>query len=142
MDCLTTEKRSWNMSRIRSQKTKPEQIVAAYLRVNHIGYRRNWKDLPGKPDFVLSKYHAVIFVNGCFWHRHSGCKRATTPKTNEEYWIAKFQRNVERDAAEYEALKNLGWRVFVIWECQLGTDADFRLNALIKEILMDDYFFE
>ena len=139
MDSLTPEKRSWNMSRIRSKNTRPEQIVAAYLRENHIGYRRNRKDLPGKPDFVLSKYHAVIFVNGCFWHRHPGCKRATTPKSNEEYWNAKFQRTVDRDNKEYEALKKLGWRVFVIWECELGKDAEFKLRELEKEILMEEY---
>lgn len=126
------------MSRIRSNNTKPEQIVAAYLRENHIGYRRNCKDLPGKPDFVLSKYHAVIFVNGCFWHRHPGCKRATTPKSNEEYWNAKFQRTINRDNEEYEALKNLGWRVFVIWECELGKDAEYRLRELEKEIVMGE----
>ena len=138
MDHLTPEKRSWNMSRIRSKKTKPEQIVADYLRQNHIGYRRYQTDLPGKPDFVLSKYRAVIFVNGCFWHRHQGCKRATTPKTNTEYWNAKFQRTVQRDNEEYEALRKLGWRVFIVWECQLGKESEFELRQLLLEILMVD----
>ena len=130
------------MSRIRSTKTRPEEIVAAYLRENHIGYRRYLKSLPGHPDFVLTKYKAVIFVNGCFWHRHEGCKRATTPKTNQDYWEAKFRRTVERDKAEYAALERDGWRVFVVWECELGAEASFRLKELIKEIVMEEYYFE
>ena len=138
MDHISPEHRSWNMSRIRSKKTRPEQLVASYLRENHIGYRRYSKDLPGKPDFVLSKYQAVIFVNGCFWHRHEGCKRGTTPKANAEYWLAKFQRNVERDEAAYQMLKENGWRVFVVWECELGKDAQYKLKELVREIVMDD----
>ena len=140
MDHLSPEHRRWNMSRIRSKKTKPEQIVASYLRENHIGYRRYSKDLPGKPDFVLSKYHAVIFVNGCFWHRHKGCKKAAVPKTNTEYWLAKFQKNVERDEAAYHMLKENGWRVFVVWECELRKDAPYKLKELVREILIDDIF--
>ena len=138
MDHISSEHRSWNMSRIRSEKTKPEQLVASYLRENHMGYRRYSKDLPGKPDFVLSKYHAVIFVNGCFWHRHEGCKKATMPKTNTEYWLAKFQKNVDRDMHDQKLLRELGWRVFVIWECEINKNAEFSLKELIKDIVMDD----
>ena len=134
MDHLTPDKRSWNMSRIRSVKTKPEEIVAKYLRENHMGYRRFRKDLPGKPDFVLSKYHAVIFVNGCFWHRHEGCNRATMPKSNTEYWETKFSRNVERDKENYATLQTNGWRVFIVWECELGKDAEDILDNIRKEI--------
>ena len=135
MDHLSHEKRSWNMSRIRSEKTKPEETVACYLREHHMGYRRSRKDLPGKPDFVLSKYRAVIFVNGCFWHRHDGCSRATMPKSNTEYWEAKFTRNVERDHENYAALLIAGWRVFVIWECELRKDAEVKLNAIVGDIV-------
>lgn len=138
MDHISPEHRSWNMSRIRSKKTRPEEIVATYLRANHIGYRRYSKSLPGKPDFVLSKYRAVIFVNGCFWHRHEGCKRATTPKMNAEYWLEKFQKTVERDRKEQEELQSAGWRVFIIWECELGQDAEYNLRELVKSIVMDD----
>jgi len=138
MDTITPEHRSWNMSRIRSKKTKPEQIVATYLREWHLGYRRYSSNLPGKPDFVLSKYHAVIFVNGCFWHGHDGCKRANIPKTNTEYWTNKITRNQERDQIEYQILRDLGWRVFVIWECELGKDAGYKLKELVKEILIED----
>ena len=102
-----------------------------------MGYRRSVKDLPGKPDFVLTKYHAVIFVNGCFWHRHEGCKRATTPKTNTEYWNAKFQKNIERDKAAYQELQENGWRVFVIWECELGKESEINLKELVKRIVME-----
>ena len=131
------------MSRIRSDKTKPEQLVASYLREHHMGYRRAVKDLPGKPDFVLTKYNAVIFVNGCFWHRHEGCKRATTPKTNTDFWISKFQATVDRDKRQYEELMQLGWRVFVIWECELEKESDFKLKMLVRDILMEDtYDFE
>lgn len=140
MDTVTPEHRSWMMSRVRSKKTKPEQLVASYLRESHLGYRRYRTSLPGKPDFVLSKYRAVIFVNGCFWHGHPGCKRATIPKTNTEWWIAKFQQNKLRDERNYTLLREMGWRVFVIWECELGNDAEYKLKELVKEILLwDDY---
>ena len=142
MDTVTPEKRSWNMRRIRSTKTKPEQIVASYLRACGLGYRRYKTDLPGKPDFVLSKYHAAIFVNGCFWHGHEGCKRATIPKTNTEWWVEKIRRTKKRDEIAYNDLLALDWRVFVIWECELGKDANFRLKELIKEILMGDEYLE
>ena len=142
MDHLTPEKRSWNMSRIRSTKTKPEQIVASYLRENHIGYRRYFDGLPGKPDFVLTKYRAVIFVNGCFWHHHEGCSRAAVPKSNQEYWNEKLRRNVERDKRVYSELESLGWRVFVVWECELGKEAEFRLKELVKDIVMEEHYFE
>lgn len=140
MDKLTPEKRSWNMSQIKSKNTKPEQIVASFLRENHVGYRRNFKNLPGKPDFVLSKYNAVIFVNGCFWHRHEGCKNSTLPKTNTEFWETKLQSNVDRDLNQYRELQLLGWRVFVIWECELEKNPKYHLQTLLKGILMDEIY--
>lgn len=122
MDHLTPEKRSWNMSRIKGKNTKPELLVRSLL--HRAGYRftvngpKN-KSLPGKPDIVLPKYKTVIFVHGCYWHRHPGCKGATTPKTNTEFWAAKFDRNVSNDQKNRAALKHRGWNVIVIWECQL-----------------------
>jgi len=142
MDIVSPGKRSWIMSRIRAKKTKPEQIVASYLRSCGLGYRRYVANLPGRPDFVLSKYHAVIFVNGCFWHCHEGCKMGTIPKTNTEWWTAKFQRNKARDERDYGLLRDLGWRVFVIWECELGKDARFRLKEIVKEILMGEEYLD
>ena len=106
------------MSHIRSKDTKPEEIVRKYLFAKGFRYRKNDARYPGKPDIVLPKYHTVIFINGCFWHRH-GCSRSTLPKTNQEYWIPKIQRNVDRDQQNIEALEKAGWQVIVIWECEL-----------------------
>ena len=123
-DIVSEEQRSYNMSRIRSKNTKPELIVRSML--HRIGYRftvngpKN-KKLPGKPDIVLPKYRTVIFVHGCFWHRHEGCKFATIPKTRTEWWKAKLGGNVERDERKQEELKRLGWKVVVVWECELRT---------------------
>ena len=118
MDDKTPEQRSINMSHIRSKDTKPEEIVRKYLFAKGFRYRKNDARYPGKPDIVLPKYHTVICINGCFWHRH-GCSRSTLPKTNQEYWIPKIQRNVERDQQNIEALEKAGWQVIVIWECEL-----------------------
>ena len=122
MDSLTPERRSWNMSRIRSKNTKPELIVRSLLHRMGFRFRINRKDLPGKPDIVLPKYKTVIFVHGCYWHRHPGCKGATTPKTSAkgpEFWQKKFHDNVQRDRRSQRALRQLGWRVIVVWECSV-----------------------
>ena len=118
MDDKTPEQRSINMSHIRSKDTKPEEIVRKYLFARGFRYRKNDTRYPGKPDLVLPKYHTVIFINGCFWHHH-GCSRSTLPKTNQDYWIPKIQRNVERDRQNLKALEDAGWKVIVIWECEL-----------------------
>lgn len=81
-------------------------------------FRLHKKELPGRPDIVLSKHNTAVFVHGCFWHRHTGCKYASTPKTNQEFWLPKFEKNVERDARKEEALRALGWRVLIVWECE------------------------
>jgi DNA mismatch endonuclease (patch repair protein) len=136
MDHLTPEKRSWNMSHIKGKDTKPEMLVRSLL--HQAGYRftvngpKN-KKLPGKPDIVLPKYKAVIFVHGCFWHRHPGCKGTTTPKTRTEWWLAKFDRNVSNDRKNQEALKEMGWNVIVIWECELK-DAEAVKVQLLSEL--------
>jgi DNA mismatch endonuclease (patch repair protein) len=136
MDHLTPEKRSWNMSRIKGKDTKPELLVRSLL--HQAGYRftvngpKN-KKLPGKPDIVLPKYKTVIFVHGCFWHRHPDCKGTTTPKTRTEWWQAKFDRNVSNDRKNQEALKEMGWNVIVIWECELK-DAEAVKVQLLSEL--------
>ncbi len=117
-DHLTKKKRSWNMSRIRSKNTKPELIVRSLLHGMGYRFRLHRKDLPGKPDIVLPKYKTVIFVHGCFWHRHKGCKKCTTPSSNKEYWKRKFERNVANDKIHKAQLRGKGWKVFVIWECE------------------------
>jgi len=133
-DTKTPEERSWNMSRIRSKNTKPEETVRRYLFSQGLRYRKNDNRLPGKPDIVLPKYKAVIFVNGCFWHMHN-CSRARLPKSNLEYWESKIKRNVERDQRNYQKLSEQGWRVLVIWECELKNNYfEDRLQLLCKKI--------
>ena len=119
VDRLTTEHRSWNMSRIRGANTKPEKRVRSILHSNGYRFRLHRKTLPGKPDIVLPKYKSVILVHGCFWHRHIGCRFAYTPKSRTEFWSAKFARTVQRDKENLVALKLLGWRALVVWECQI-----------------------
>ena len=118
VDRLTVSHRSWNMSRIGGKDTKPEKIVRSLLHRMGYRFRLHRKDLPGKPDLVLPKYHTVVFVHGCFWHRHKGCKYAYTPKSRPEFWQAKFDANVDRDRRAQRELRRRGWRVLTIWECQ------------------------
>ena len=115
-DRLTPEKRSWNMSHIRGKDTAIEVRVRKYLFGLGYRYRKNDKRLPGKPDIVLPKYRTVIFIHGCFWHRHSDCKGATTPKTRTDFWTEKFSRNVENDRKHKEQLEADGWKVITLWE--------------------------
>ena len=122
MDNHSKEVRSYNMSRIRSTNSKPEDIVRKYLFSKGLRYRKNVKTLPGKPDVVLKKYKTVIFVNGCFWHGHQGCKYFVMPKSNTEYWNKKITGNVERDKNVIVRLEELGWNVITVWECQLKKD--------------------
>ena len=118
-DVHDPETRSYNMSRIKGVDTKPEEIVRKYLFSKGFRYRKNDKRYPGKPDIVLPKYKTVIFINGCFWHKHEGCKYFKWPKTNAEFWVNKIEGNVERDKRNYAELRNEGWRILVIWECEL-----------------------
>ena len=117
-DIVSPEKRSEMMSGIRSRDTKPERTVRSWLHRNGYRFRINKKDLPGTPDIVLPKYRTVIFVHGCFWHRHKGCKLAYTPKSNVEKWTDKFSKNVERDKTKLNECQQAGWKVVVIWECE------------------------
>ena len=121
-DHLSKEDRSWNMSRIRSKNTKPEKKVRSALHKMGFRFRIGVKELPGKPDIVLPKHRTIIFVHGCFWHRHKGCKRCTTPSSNPEYWLRKFQKNTERDVSVSKELQDIGWRVIIIWECEVKGD--------------------
>ena len=119
MDCLTPEQRKRNMSAIKGRDTKPEILLRKLLHSLGYRFRIQRKDLPGRPDIVLPRYKTAIFVNGCFWHRHEGCRFASTPSSNSEFWQKKFAANVERDARNYAALKALGWNVLIIWECEV-----------------------
>jgi len=133
-DKLTPEKRSWNMSRIKGKDTKIEVEVRKYLFSKGYRFRKNDKRYPGKPDIVLPKYHVAIFVHGCFWHRHEGCKDATTPKTRTDFWLEKFDKNVKNDQIKQEKLRELGWKVIVIWECELKRSFQETLDKVEKEL--------
>jgi DNA mismatch endonuclease (patch repair protein) len=122
-DVVSSEKRCRMMSGIRGKDTKPELAVRRYLHSRGYRFRLHRKDLPGRPDIVLPKYNAAIFVHGCFWHRHKDCRFAYNPKSKIEFWQAKFAGNVKRDEEARQALLDLGWRVMLIWECGLRSNA-------------------
>ena len=136
VDALTPAGRSERMSRIRSQDTKPELALRKALHRFGFRFRLHDRHLPGKQDIVLPKNRTVIFVHGCFWHRHKGCKIATTPKSNTKFWIEKFDRNVARDARNSSELAIEGWRVIIAWECDLSSPAKVLAKAteLAEEI--------
>lgn len=123
--------RSRVMSRIRGYDTTPERKVRSYLHRAGLRFRLQGRDLPGSPDIVLPRWNAVIFVHGCFWHRHQDCPKAYMPKSNIPFWRAKFEANVARDGRKVRELRQLGWRVFVIWECSLTAT---RLATLTRQI--------
>ena len=126
-----SEQRSRNMSAIKSKNTKPEIKVRKVLHSMGYRFRLHRKDLPGSPDIVLPKYKTVIFVHGCFWHRHENCKYASTPKTRQEFWEAKFRENINRDKLNQENLSSKGWKIIVVWECEIN-DKDFDPSRLFK----------
>jgi DNA mismatch endonuclease, patch repair protein len=119
-DHLSVEKRSWNMARIKSRDTSPEKRIRLLLHGLGFRYSLHRKDLPGSPDIVMTRYRTVIFIHGCFWHRHKGCRRASTPKTNIAYWQHKFESNINRDRRNSRQLRKLGWNVIVVWECEIA----------------------
>lgn len=122
------------MSRIKGKDTAIEVRVRKYLFSLGFRYRKNDKRLPGKPDIVLPKYHTVIFVHGCFWHRHPGCKDATTPKTRTEFWQAKFDRNVVNDCIHREQLESSGWRVITLWECDITKRFEETMEQVVSRL--------
>ncbi len=138
MDVHSKEVRSYNMSRIKGKDTKPEETVRKYLFSQGFRYRKNDKKLPGTPDIVLPKHKTVIFVNGCFWHGHEGCKYFVWPKNNAEFWHKKIRDNILRDQRKVQALDLLGWKVIVVWECKIKSDKENTLKNLIKEIKDDE----
>lgn len=146
MDRISKEHRSWNMSRIKGKDTKPELIVRSMLHKMGYRFRLNGKVskkyhpkgvLPGKPDIVLAKYKTVIFVHGCFWHRHEGCSRCTMPSTNTDYWKKKFETNIERDVYNFRQLHDLGWNYLIVWECQINGNQKDTIKALIHNAMFN-----
>ena len=134
-DVHTPAQRSFNMSRIRGKDTKPEKILRSLLHQAGFRFRKHVAGLPGKPDIVLPRHRAVVLVHGCYWHRHQDCRFATTPASNSAFWLEKFAGTVERDRKSEEALRALGWRIFIVWECELRRDAEAITAALICDIL-------
>ena len=130
MDIWSKEKRSHVMSRIRSKDTSPEIILRSLLHRLGYRFRLHVKGLPGKPDIVLPKYKRVIFVHGCFWHLHKGCRDGTIPKTQHEKWKTKLERNVERDKSHIKQLRKMGWKPLVIWECELENRTEIVQNKI------------
>jgi len=128
VDTFSPEKRSDIMRRVRSIDTTPEKKVRSILHSLGFRFRLHRSDLPGKPDIVLPKRRTVVFVHGCFWHRHQGCRRATTPASRQEYWLPKFKRTVERDEKNQEELRQEGWNVIVVWECEMKDMANLAAN--------------
>lgn len=134
-DSFSKETRSYVMSRIHGKNTKPELSVRKYLFSQGLRYRINDKRYPGNPDIILPKYKAAVFVNGCFWHSHEGCKASHIPQSNLDYWEPKLQRTLQRDRNNYAALKANGWNVIVVWECELKkAKRDERLSLLYQQI--------
>lgn len=136
MDLLTAERRSWNMSRIAGRNTLPEQALRRILHRMGFRFRLNTgEQMFGKPDIVLPKFRTVVFMHGCFWHRHVGCKLCYTPKTRLEFWTRKFSATQRRDRQVIRKLRRTGWRVMIVWECQLGnTTAIERRFMKIRDI--------
>ena len=133
-DTLTKEKRSWNMSRIRGKDTQIEVKVRKYLFSKGFRYRKNVSELPGKPDIVLPKYNTVVFIHGCYWHRHPGCKYSYTPKSNLDFWEKKFSANIKNDESKREQLENAGWRVIVLWECDIEHRFEQTMETLVSRL--------
>ena len=135
-DVHSKETRSYNMSRIRSKDTKPEMVVRKFLHKNGFRYRLHVKTLPGKPDIVLPKYKTVIFIHGCFWHGHKGCKYFVVPKTRTEWWLNKIGTNIANDTNAEVALQNTGWKIIKIWECELKKhDLENTLNSVKSALI-------
>ena len=134
-DVHSPKVRSYNMSQIRGKDTKPEELVRKYLFSQGFRYRKNDSRLPGKPDIVLPKYRTVIFINGCFWHKHEGCRFFVWPKNNADFWRKKILSNVERDQRNYTELQQMGWNIIVVWECELKKELLLKtFNKIVQGI--------
>jgi len=133
VDIVSRQKRSEMMSRIRGQDTAPEIAVRSMLHRMGYRFRLHRRDLPGRPDVVLNRFRMAVFVHGCFWHRHRGCRLAYMPKTRKRFWLEKFKKNIERDRKVQRELRRLGWKVVVIWECK--TAEKEKLRNLLKNRL-------
>lgn len=134
MDVMTPEQRSRNMSRIRGKDTKPELLLRSMLHAAGFRFRLHHTGLPGRPDIVLPRYRTAIFVHGCFWHRHSGCRYATKPKTRQDFWEEKFRATIARDIENVKQLHLAGWQVITVWECELAKDSEKVIGEITNEL--------
>lgn len=135
MDVHDKKTRSYNMSRIKGKNTRPEELVRKYLFSQGFRYRKNDKRLPGSPDIVLPRYKTVIFVNGCFWHGHEGCRYFVWPESNKDFWKNKIETNIARDNKKTAALESMGWKVITVWECELKSKArEQTLSCLVYKL--------
>ena len=132
-DSLTKEQRSWNMSQIKGSNTKPEIIVRSFLHKEGFRFRLHVKDLPGKPDIALKKYMTAIFVDGCYWHRHQGCKLAYNPKSRKDFWQSKFEANIRRDREVNRMYKDIPWTLIRIWQCEVNNKNLTELAIQLKK---------
>ena len=137
-DVHAPAQRSFNMSRIRGRDTKPEVLLRSLLHRAGLRFRKNVRSLPGKPDIVLPKYRAIVNVHGCYWHRHTGCRFTTTPATRTSFWLKKFRGTVERDRKAEEVLRQRGWRVFTVWECELRENPAAAMDRITQKIRATD----
>jgi len=140
MDSITIEQRSRIMRKVKSKDTSPERIIRSLLHKMGYRFRLHRKDLPGNPDIVLPKFQSVIFVHGCFWHRHRGCAKTRTPKSNVNFWRRKFAVNIKRDRRNYKLLKNKGWRVMIIWECEVDGHGANGLPEKLNMFLSGNFY--
>ena len=138
-DTVTQPKRSSIMKAVGNKNTKPEMIVRRYLHAQGFRFRIHSKKLSGTPDIVLAKYKSVIYINGCFWHGHEGCKKATVPKSNTDFWLNKLKRNKERDTVHANKLIDQGWKVITIWECELSNKQQLITLEKLKQDLIDEF---
>jgi len=134
VDTVTSEQRSWNMSRIKGKNTSPELTLRSLLHKAGFRFRLHRKDLPGSPDIVLPRYQTVIFVHGCFWHRHQECRNVTMPSSRREFWAKKFDENMARDVKNRTVLESAGWKVYIVWECELRYEPQETLQRLLENI--------
>lgn len=134
MDFMTPEQRSQAMSKVRSNDTEIERNVRSLLHKKGFRFRKNVKKLPGRPDVVINKFKVIIFINGCFWHGHFGCKRSTLPSTRKEFWKNKIRANIDRDKRNNNKLRKLGWRIAILWECSLINSDNILLS---RNLLLD-----
>lgn len=132
MDIWSKNKRSEVMSKIGSKNTKPELILRSALFKFGLRFRIHKKDLPGKPDIVFKRYKTAIFVHGCFWHYHQVCKEGRIPSTNSKFWKEKFEKNIEKDQMNIKNIEDLGWKVFVVWECEIEKEINSVINKLLE----------